>query len=115
MFRLFDTIEICSMSPTAEFGLDPEKELLQHERMFEGSWVGGSTAGGCRNFIDTFGNNPQYRLRLGDSDKDTDDTATCIMSLMQKGRRREQGFLTIGTEKFLTDGRHSVQQRCKHK
>lgn len=33
----------------------------------DGSWQG-SSAGGCRNYLKTFANNPQYRIKLVDRD-----------------------------------------------
>lgn len=68
---------------------------------FEGSWIAGSTAGGCRNYLQTFAMNPQYRVTVVDPDEDDDDRlCTVIVSLMQKGRRalRDEGLdtLTIG-------------------
>ena len=64
--------------------------------------VPGSTAGGCRNFLNTFGKNPQFRIVLEDSDDDDDQFGTLLVSLMQIGSRRKKsasqpdGCLTIG-------------------
>lgn len=72
-----------------------------HLTLFIGSWLAGETAGGCRNYLDTFAMNPQFRFTLVDVDEDDDeDLCTVIISLMQKGRRalRDEGLdtLTIG-------------------
>ncbi len=97
----FDQLEICNLTPDAldegDFSSRPRWEVAT----FEGSWVAGQTAGGCRNYLDTFALNPQYRLTVVDPDEDDDDElCTVIVSLMQKGRRalRDEGLdtLTIG-------------------
>lgn len=96
----FDQLEICNLTPDAlddDFSARPKWEVST----FEGSWVAGSTAGGCRNYLDTFASNPQFRLSVTDPDEDDDDNlCTVIISLMQKGRRalRDEGLdtLTIG-------------------
>ena len=69
--------------------------------MFNGSWVAGESAGGCRNYLETFAMNPQYRISVTDPDDDDEDNlCTVIVSVMQKGRRamRDEGggCLTIG-------------------
>lgn len=101
--RQFDTLEICNLSPES---LDEEElnsgKVAWHEKRFNGSWIAGKTAGGCRNFLDTFATNPQFRVVLTDSDEDDDEFCTCLISLMQKGSRKRkaihgQGALTIGT------------------
>lgn len=54
----------------------------------DGSWRAGSTAGGCRNYLRSFANNPQYRIKLTDRDPDDDDDlCTVIVAVMQKYRR----------------------------
>ena len=69
--------------------------------MFKGAWIPGQSAGGCRNYLESFAQNPQYRITVTDPDDDDDDNlCTVIVSLMQKGRRamRDEGMgcLTIG-------------------
>ncbi len=96
----FDQVEICNLTPDGldeDFGSRPKWEVAT----FQGSWIAGQTAGGCRNYLDTFASNPQYRLTVADPDEDDDDElCTVIVSLMQKGRRalRDEGLdtLTVG-------------------
>uniref|UniRef100_A0A8C6TNA2 Calpain 9 n=1 Tax=Neogobius melanostomus TaxID=47308 RepID=A0A8C6TNA2_9GOBI len=82
--RNYDTTEICNMTPDA---LDDNTKRHWEVSLFEGSWIRGATAGGCRNFIDTFWTNPQFQLQLIDAD-DEDDTCSVVIALMQKNRRR---------------------------
>ncbi|XP_077667955.1 calpain-9 isoform X2 [Eretmochelys imbricata] len=92
----FDKVEICNLTPDALGDNATNKwEVTVHQ----GSWVRGSTAGGCRNFLDTFWTNPQIKLHLTEKD-DGKDECTFIAALMQKNRRklRKLGaeMLTIG-------------------
>ena len=41
--------------------------------MITGDWVKRVSAGGCRNYIDTFWTNPQYRITIVDPDEDDED------------------------------------------
>jgi len=100
----FTKLEICSLGPEAM--VDPGQTMKMAKRHFEcmqedGSWTKHVTAGGCRNFPDSFWTNPQIRFTLEDPDEDDDeDLCTCIVALMQKDRRkmRQQGvqLLTMG-------------------
>ncbi|XP_035770384.1 calpain-9 [Neolamprologus brichardi] len=81
--RNYDKVEICNMSP------DSLTEDTKHQwavNVFEGNWIRGSTAGGCRNYIDTFWTNPQFKLLLNDADGD--NTCSVVIALMQKNRRK---------------------------
>ena len=99
----FEAVEMTHLMPDS---LDDEElfqgKLQWHTKHFDGSWVTGENAGGCRNFLKTFANNPQYLVVLEDSDDDEDDLCTCIIALMQKGTRKKKaqnqsnGCLTIG-------------------
>ncbi|CAJ1052840.1 calpain-9 [Xyrichtys novacula] len=88
--RNYDKVEICNMTPDS---LTDNSTRHWEVNMFEGSWIRGSTAGGCRNFIDTFWTNPQFKLQLEDADDD-DDVCSVVIALMQKNRRqlRKEGL-----------------------
>ncbi|XP_067847282.1 calpain-3 [Heptranchias perlo] len=96
----FTKLEICNLTPDA---LDDDKLHKWTVSINEGRWVKGCSAGGCRNYPDTFWTNPQYRLKLFEEDDDPDDAevlCTFVVALMQKNRRKERkmgvSFHTIG-------------------
>ncbi|XP_032882587.1 calpain-3 isoform X2 [Amblyraja radiata] len=98
--RNFTKLEICNLTPDA---LDDDKLHKWTVSINEGRWVRGCSAGGCRNYPDTFWTNPQYRLKLFEEDDDLDDNevlCTFVVALMQKNRRKERkigvSFHTIG-------------------
>ena len=84
--KQFSRITICHKA-----SYDAESNTHFNVSENEGSWVKNITAGGCRNFPETFGTNPQFRVVLTDTDDDDDDVCTLIVSLMQKNSR---GFST---------------------
>ncbi|XP_015680391.1 calpain-9 [Protobothrops mucrosquamatus] len=92
----FDKVEICNLTPDA---LEDNAAHKWEVSIHQGSWVRGATAGGCRNFIETFWTNPQFMLQLTEKDEDQDE-CTFVAALMQKNRRklRQLGaaLLTIG-------------------
>ncbi|VDM56272.1 unnamed protein product [Angiostrongylus costaricensis] len=91
--RNFEKMEICNLGP------DVMDEVYQmtgvraasntwSANTHDGAWIRNQTAGGCRNYINTFASNPQYRVQLTDSDPDDDDElCTVIFAVMQKYRR----------------------------
>ncbi|XP_052869463.1 calpain-B-like [Anopheles cruzii] len=98
--KYFDRVEMCHISPDCPIA-QREGRFGWRQSSFEGEWVIGSTAGGCRNYLETFWHNPQYVIRLEDPDEDDDEQqCTLIVSLIQKNRRskRNKGIacLTIG-------------------
>ncbi|KAM8947032.1 calpain-9 [Pelodytes ibericus] len=94
--RYFDKVEICNLTPDA---LDDDNFHKWEVMVHQGSWIRGSTAGGCRNFLETFWSNPQIKLSLKEADEGKHE-CTFIAALMQKNRRklRKVGadLLTIG-------------------
>lgn len=85
--RYFDRLEICSLSPDL---MTDEIKRKWNMNVFEGKWIAGLTAGGCRNYIDTFHRNPQYVMKIEDPDEDDDD-GNCLIAvaLLQKNRRNK--------------------------
>ncbi|XP_019521375.1 PREDICTED: calpain-9 isoform X2 [Hipposideros armiger] len=92
----FDKVEVCNLTPDA---LEEDVVHRWEVTVHQGSWVRGSTAGGCRNFLDTFWTNPQIKLSLTETDEGQKD-CTFLVALMQKDRRKLKRFganvLTIG-------------------
>lgn len=94
----FTNIEITNLTPDS---LDDDLKRKWEVNYFEGQWIPGVSAGGCRNSLETFYQNPQYMITLTDIDEDDDDDlCTCVVALMQKNHRvkRKMGLdnLTIG-------------------
>ncbi|XP_005185121.2 calpain-A isoform X2 [Musca domestica] len=98
----FERVEICNLSPDSLTESQQNDGKRKWEMsMFEGEWTPGVTAGGCRNFLETFWHNPQYVITLEDPDEEDDDgKCTVIVALMQKNRRSKRNLgmecLTIG-------------------
>ncbi|XP_050170264.1 calpain-9 isoform X3 [Myiozetetes cayanensis] len=101
----FDKVEICNLTPDA---LEDNTAHKWEVTIHQGSWVRGSTAGGCRNFLETFWTNPQIKLHLTERDDGQDD-CTFIAALMQKDRRKLKKLgaemLTIGYSIYESPGR----------
>ncbi|CAB3360376.1 Hypothetical predicted protein [Cloeon dipterum] len=106
--KYFSRLEICNLNPDSltddEIGDGKKWEMS----VFEGEWVRGITAGGCRNFLETFWHNPQYIITLEDPDEDDDQSlCTVIIALMQKNRRAQRKLgaecLTIGFAVYKLD------------
>ncbi|XP_033115792.1 calpain-B-like isoform X2 [Anneissia japonica] len=107
--REFMRLDICNLPPG-----DVKSKKRYDVNATHGRWQKNCTAGGCRNFPDTFWINPQVRLSLeeedGSDDEDDEDEepgtvkleggSTFIVSLMQKNRRKQKRMgidnLTIG-------------------
>jgi calpain len=94
----FTKIEICMLNPDSSGDSTARK---WHMDVKQGTWQKHVTAGGCRNFLATFANNPQFRVKLEDPDDDDKvDNCTIVLGLIQKGRRNLKRVgvqnLTIG-------------------
>uniref|UniRef100_A0A8C5BT63 Calpain-3 n=1 Tax=Gadus morhua TaxID=8049 RepID=A0A8C5BT63_GADMO len=111
----FTKIEICNLTPDA---LEDDKIHKWTVSVNEGRWVRGCSAGGCRNYPDTFWTNPQYRLRLLEEDDDPEDNEVAcsfVVSLMQKNRRKERkmgaNLFTIGFAIYEMHGNKQHMQK----
>lgn len=101
--KRFQTVEICHLSPDSwgdeQTASDKNKWELD---LFDGEWVQGSSAGGSRNHMETYWQNPQYFVTLKYPDEnDEKNQCALIVALMQKNRRSpkvplEKRFLSIG-------------------
>ncbi|XP_075699903.1 calpain-3 isoform X4 [Rhinoderma darwinii] len=96
----FTKLEICNLTADA---LESDRLHTWTVSVNEGRWVRGCSAGGCRNFPDTYWTNPQYRLKLLEEDDDPDDNevvCSFLVALMQKNRRKDRkagaNLFTIG-------------------
>jgi len=110
----FEKLEICNLGPEvmaeveAMTGVKVAKTAWQ-TRVHDSAWVANRTAGGCRNFIKTFANNPQFQITLNDADpNDADDLCTCVMAVLQKYRRENRSsgvdMLPIGFAIYRSAG-----------
>ncbi|CAB3374133.1 Hypothetical predicted protein [Cloeon dipterum] len=86
--RKFSRLEICLLGP-GSWNSDNQGKKCWEASVFEGEWVRGTTAGGCRNYPKTFSYNPQYRVTLEPSFNGAADCEV-IVALMQKNRRAQR-------------------------
>uniref|UniRef100_A0A667XLQ3 Calpain 12 n=1 Tax=Myripristis murdjan TaxID=586833 RepID=A0A667XLQ3_9TELE len=75
--RLFDTVELCSVSPDTlvegDTPASPGATSVWTISAHEGCWVPGSSAGGSRRYQRSFWKNPQFELVLTEQDKADED------------------------------------------
>lgn len=67
----FSKLEICNLGPAAA-GDETKKRFKM--TVHEGCWKRRVNAGGCRNYLDTFWTNPQYRVTVIDPTRATTTT-----------------------------------------
>ncbi|TNM99870.1 hypothetical protein fugu_012903 [Takifugu bimaculatus] len=110
--RQYSRLEICNLTPDALTGDDYKKWA---ETEFEDTWRRGSSAGGCRNYPNSFWMNPQFVIKLEEVDDDPDEGqegCTFIVGLMQKNRRRMrkmgEDMETIGFAIYECSGLRNV-------
>jgi len=122
----FTKLEVCMLSPDSAGDSDKKSWEMQ---INQGTWQNHVSAGGCRNFPDTFHTNPQYLVKLEDPDDDEDvDNCTIVIGLIQKGRRKQKRVgsqnLTIGfaiykidedKDEYMTDDRLNKDYFLYHK
>lgn len=99
--REFTKLEICNLGPDTMTSEESSSKKRFQMTMHEGCWKKRVNAGGCRNYLDTFWTNPQYRVTVIDADENDDDnTGTLIVALLQKERRKKRAegadLLTMG-------------------
>jgi len=94
--REFSKLEICHLGPEYSDGGSAKKRWEMTPQ--NGSWRRRVNAGGCRNFLDTFWTNPQYRIEIVDPDEEDDENAgTLIVGLLQEeARKKGTELLTVG-------------------
>ncbi|CAH8528468.1 unnamed protein product [Heterobilharzia americana] len=107
----FEKLEICHLGPQSMGDIDKKVNRVWEMCIEEGCWQRRVSAGGCRNFLDTFWINPQYVVSVEDADEnDNENKGTLIVGLMQKNRRkmRNEGadLLTIGYAVYKVPEKH---------
>ncbi|XP_051723673.1 calpain-1 catalytic subunit-like [Ctenopharyngodon idella] len=86
--RTFDNMDICCSCP--DF-LEGKSACHWISKSHHGSWVIGSTAGGCTNHLDTFCTNPQFWLKINEMDKACEQgQSNVLVSLIQKPDKRNR-------------------------
>ncbi|KFP75545.1 Calpain-2 catalytic subunit, partial [Acanthisitta chloris] len=86
----YSRLEICNLTPDT---LASDRYKKWSLLKLDGNWRRGATAGGCRNYPNTFWMNPQYLIKLEEEDKDPDDPeegCTFLIGLIQKHRRKQR-------------------------
>ncbi|NEQ73273.1 MAG: hypothetical protein F6K23_09440 [Okeania sp. SIO2C9] len=83
----FTRLEICNLEPESINASDGDRysnQWVTHQ--MSNYWRKGSTAGGCRNYPNTFYTNPQLRVTLEGTNHE--GKSELLVALMQKDRRK---------------------------
>uniref|UniRef100_A0A669CI07 Calpain catalytic domain-containing protein n=1 Tax=Oreochromis niloticus TaxID=8128 RepID=A0A669CI07_ORENI len=99
--KFYTDLDICGLKP--DF-IDGKSSAQWKTSVYEGRWVAGTTAGGCRNNRDTFWTNPQYRIKVKGENSETNGEKNILVSLMQKPDKRNRRLvqnLHIGFAVYL--------------
>lgn len=85
----FDSLEVCNLITSYIFHEDSDIEESKNWflKMIEGAWIKNVTAGGCRNYHETFHLNPKFVLDFKKPDI-AGGKCSVIIALLQKNRRR---------------------------
>ena len=86
----FDHLEICNLSPDCL--VSNKRDVTWNLKEFKGEWMAGVSAGGCRNFVESFHQNPQYVMNL----KEPGEAVIALMQKNRRSKRKEVDFLKIG-------------------
>jgi len=95
-YQEFQQMENCNLGPAVMdeianmTGVAEASQSSWTECQADGGWsVAARTAGGCRNYMDSFPNNPQYAavFSVGQNTVEQDGKATVITAVLQKYRR----------------------------
>ncbi|KAK0400113.1 hypothetical protein QR680_003363 [Steinernema hermaphroditum] len=122
--REFERMEVCNlgaevMNEIYEMtGVAPDTSNTPSWESYalDGQWKSSfGTAGGCRNFIETFPNNPQFAMNLKPSQQtvDHDGMMTVIVAVLQKYRRelRNQGLDSLPIGIAIYEGDQYVSRK----
>ncbi|XP_012942074.1 calpain-9 [Aplysia californica] len=106
----FDNVVICNLTPDSPVDFERKWHTVEHH----GQWTKHFNAGG-RPSCPAHWSNPQYFLKLEDTDEDDDNVCSAIIQLMQKDRRKikQKGekFLYIGFNVYQYERGYSVPLR----
>ncbi|KAL7037807.1 hypothetical protein ACKWTF_009368 [Chironomus riparius] len=118
--KYFDKLDMCNLSPDSLVDETEKSTCMKWNlNVYEGEWIKGISAGGCRNNIDTFHRNPQYTMKLEHPDEDdADGNCSVVIALMQKHRRSRKiigsNFLTIGFAIYRIQGQELEEKPLKN-
>ncbi|KFQ26026.1 Calpain-2 catalytic subunit, partial [Merops nubicus] len=120
--RHYSRLEICNLTPDT---LTSDRYKKWSLLKLDGNWRRGATAGGCRNYPNTFWMNPQYLIKLEEEDEDPDDPekgCTFLVGLIQKHRRKQRkmgedmhtiGFAIYEVNKYSSEQKLFPDQQSK--